>query len=250
MILNEDFLNSKMEPESVDLIITDPPYGIDFKKEKSNYNRSTKNVLDGYHDVSNDKYGQFSDDWVKLAYNCLKKDGSMYVFSGWNHLEEVLHALRVNKFHIQNQLIWQYNFGVYTKRRYVNSHYNIFFVTKRRTGHKFNREIFFSDGDKDKNGGSINYIDRESVWYLKREFWRGSYKAPTKLPRSLIEKILFYSSDIGDVVLDPFMGSGQVPYISNEYGRKYIGYEISPIIYDFALHRLLSGDYYGKDFII
>ena len=68
-------------------------------------------------------------------------------------------------------------------------------------------------------------------------------KTPTKLPAELIEKILDYSSQKGDIVLDPFLGSGQVAVVSKMKGRHYIGFEIVPAYYEFARERLESGKY-------
>ncbi len=68
-------------------------------------------------------------------------------------------------------------------------------------------------------------------------------KTPTKLPAELIGKILDYSSQKGDVVLDPFLGSGQVAVVSKMKERHYIGFEIVPAYYEFARERLESGKY-------
>lgn len=63
-------------------------------------------------------------------------------------------------------------------------------------------------------------------------------KTPTKLPAELIKKILFYSTQEGDVVLDPFLGSGQVAVVSKLMNRRYIGFEIVKDYYEFAKKRL------------
>jgi len=59
-----------------------------------------------------------------------------------------------------------------------------------------------------------------------REYWTGDEKTPTKLPAELIEKILLYSSKKNDLILDPFLGSGQVAIISKKLGRKFLAFEI------------------------
>ena len=82
--------------------------------------------------------------------------------------------------------------------------------------------------------------------YRKREYWSGMTKTPTKLPRKLVEigrKILLYSSKKNDLVMDPFLGSGQVAVVSNMMGRRYAGFEIVKEYYDFAQRRLQSGGY-------
>lgn len=84
----------------------------------------------------------------------------------------------------------------------------------------------------------MHYQDKEDVWHIKREYWNGDQKTPTKLPAELIKKILLYSSEEGDVVLDPFLGSGQVAVVSKMLKRQYIGFEMVKDYYGFAKERL------------
>ena len=83
----------------------------------------------------------------------------------------------------------------------------------------------------------------EDVWVIKREYWTGDIKTPTKLPRQLVEKILDYASREGDLVLDPFLGSGQVPVVAQENHRRFLGYEIVPEYFEFASKRLETRSY-------
>ena len=92
--------------------------------------------------------------------------------------------------------------------------------------------------DKTKEGRSLHYRDKEDVWDIKREYWTGDEKTPTKLPSELIEKLLQYSSEKKDVIMDPFLGSGQVAVVSKNMGRRYVGFEIVPDYYKFAKKRL------------
>jgi len=83
----------------------------------------------------------------------------------------------------------------------------------------------------------------EDVWTIKREYWHGDKKTPTKLPAELVEKILAYASEEGDLVLDPFLGSGQVAVVSKMHGRRYAGFEIVAEYFDFAKQRLDNNAY-------
>jgi site-specific DNA-methyltransferase (adenine-specific) len=83
----------------------------------------------------------------------------------------------------------------------------------------------------------------EDVWNIKREYWRGSAKTPTKLPYALAQKILQYVTDEGDLVLDPFLGSGQVAVVAKDMRRDYLGYEIAPQYAAFARNRLKQNAY-------
>ena len=78
---------------SVDLIVTDPPFAIGFKARRANYNRVPGNVIGGYGEVSQKDYLPFSKRWISEAYRVLKESGSMFVFSGWSNLKDVMIAL-------------------------------------------------------------------------------------------------------------------------------------------------------------
>ncbi len=206
----------------IDLIITDPPFGIDFKAKRRNYNRKEQRVLEGYREIPRSEYLEFSRQWLREAYRCLKLSGSLYVFSGWNNLKDLLIALDEVGFITINHLIWKYQFGVFTRRKFVTSHYHILFVVKHGEKYKFNK---------------IDHYP-EDVWFIKREYWTGKIKTPTKLSRKLVEKIILYSSDRGDLVFDPFMGSGTVCEVAKALDRNFLGFEIAKEYYDFACHRL------------
>lgn len=228
---------------SVDLIITDPPFAIDFGPKRSNYNRTSSRVLDGYGEVESRNYYAFTKRWMALAFDALKESGSMYVFSGWNNLSDVLNAINDVKLEVVNHIIWKYQFGVVTTRRYVSSHYHCLFVCKNDSERKFYPYSRFAKEDRTLDGRSLHYRDKEDVWEIKREYWRGSKKTPTKLPAELIRKILAYSSDKNDTVMDPFLGSGQVAVVAKSEGRKYLGFEIVPEYYKFAKRRLAEDRY-------
>lgn len=215
----------------VDLIITDPPFAIDFKAKRSNYNRISSSVLEGYSEIKQEDYYKFSYDWMKEAYRTLSNSGSMFVFSGWNNLRDILNALSDTKFILVNHIIWKYQFGVVTKKRFVSSHYHCLYVCKDEKERKFYRNSRFDDG-------SMRYRDMEDVWIIQREYWRGEKKTPTKLPTELIRKIVQYASTDGDLVLDPFLGSGQVAVVSQEMNRNFLGFEIVKEYFEFAEKRL------------
>jgi len=103
---------------------------------------------------------------------------------------------------------------------------------------KFYPFVRFKKTDRTKDGHSLHYKDKEDVWEIKREYWTGDKKTPTKLPAEIVKKILQYSSKRGDLVCDPFLGSGQVAVISKMLKRRYVGFEIVPEYYDFAKSRL------------
>lgn len=228
---------------SIDLVITDPPFGIEFKAKRSNYNRKTSRVLEGYNEIPQGEYYDFTIKWMNEVYRILKNSGSMYVFSGWNNLKDILMVLDKIGFITVNHIIWKYQFGVVTKRKFVSSHYHCLYVCKNDKKRSFFPYMRYDKSAKDNRGRSLHYQDKEDVWLIKREYWTGDEKTPTKLPAELIKKILTYSSKEGDVVLDPFLGSGQTAVVAKMMDRQYIGFEIVKGYYEFAKKRLDTGVY-------
>ncbi len=156
----------------------------------------------------------------------------MFIFSGWSNLKDILIATDDTGFMLVNHIIWKYQFGVVTKNKYVSSHYHCLYVCKNDKKRKFYPNSRFKDG-------STRYRDMEDVWIIKREYWRNEKKAPTKLPSEIIKKILQYASKPDDLVLDPFLGSGQVAVVSKEMGRRYLGFEMVKEYCDFAKKGLV-----------
>jgi site-specific DNA-methyltransferase (adenine-specific) len=232
-----------IERGSVDLIITDPPFAIDFKPERANYHRTHSRVLTGYNEIPISEYSNFTRGWMAEAFGVLKESGSAFVFSGWNNLKDILIAADEAGFITVNHIIWKYQFGVVTSRKFVTSHYHCLFLCKDDKKRKFFNSARFEKDEKTENGGSLRYQDLEDVWIIKREYWHGDKKTPTKLPAELIEKILDYTSKEGDIVLDPFLGSGQTAVVSKMKGRQYIGFEVVKEYYEFALERLEKNEY-------
>ena len=186
----------------IDLVITDPPFAINFRAKKANYNRKQSHVLEGYNEISAENYYDFTLEWMSQVHRILKESGSMYLFSGWNNLKEILMAIDDVGFHLVNHIIWKYQFGVVTKNKYVTSHYHCLYVCKNEKKRKFFPFKRFSKNAKSEDGHSLHYKDKEDVWEIKREYWTGDTKTPTKLPAEIIEKILFYSSKKNDIVLE------------------------------------------------
>jgi len=227
----------------VDLIITDPPFAIDFGPSRSNYNRTESRVLKGYNEIEACDYLDFTREWMSGAFRVLSDAGSAFVFSGWNNLKDILIAADEIGYTTVNHIIWKYQFGVVCKRRFVTSHYHCLFFCKDDKKRKFDNNARYNSKDRTENGGSMRYRDMEDVWVINREYWHGDKKTPTKLPAELIKKILFYTSDEGDVVLDPFLGSGQTAVVSHLNNRRYVGFEVVKDYFDFAKERLESGQY-------
>ena len=133
---------------SVDLIITDPPYGIEGDKIDVHYNRKEKHVIEGYVEIPLDEYPAFSQAWIDEAERVLRPGGSIYIVSGYSNLTDILIALRNTHLVEVNHLIWKYNFGVYTSKKYISSHYHILYYTKPGGAVTFNSHARFGPDEK------------------------------------------------------------------------------------------------------
>lgn len=221
-------MRDRIADGSVDLIFTDPPYGIDGANLDVVYHRDEDPVVPGYIDVPLSEYAQFSKDWIKECARVLRPGGSIYIVSGYTNLHHILNALHATDLEEINHIIAQYSFGVSTKKKWVSSHYHVLFWTKPEKGSKkrtFNSNWKYVD-QKD------SYHDRLSVQPLPRDYKPGQIKNKNQLSETFIEKFIRYSSNPDDTVLDCFAGGYTTGRTALRLGRKFIGFELNKNAYD------------------
>lgn len=213
IIYNEDCLEGikKLPSKSIDLIITDPPYGIGYK---SAYKKEKDCMLgDTGLEV------MFFLDDILLELKRIMKDGSaIYWFTRFD-IYPYLFIKFTRYFRVKNQIIWRK--GIETtgmgdrKGNYANNYESILFAVK-------GRHIL-----KEKTCGSVwNIKSCKKIFHL------------TQKPLEVIEKIIQYSSDKNDIILDPFMGSGTTAVACVNTDRHYIGFEINLEYCEIARKRL------------
>lgn len=227
-----------LDNDSVDLIITDPPYGINGDSLHKHYNRNENFVIDGYIEVPAETYFEFSLSWIKEAERVLKPGGSMYIVSGYTNLRHILNALAQTRLKELNHIIWKYNFGIYTKNKYISSHYHILFYVKPGKKHTFNTNAFYADFEKDENNLSLNYKHREDVWIINREYKPGEVKNKNELPFELLKKMILYSSHPGDLVCDFFLGSFSTAKVALGLSRECCGFELNKKAFDYQIQQI------------
>ena len=213
---------------SVDLIFTDPPYGIDGDELDVHYHRDESNVVPGYIDVPLTQYAKFSQDWINECARVLRPGGSIYIVSGYTNLHHVLNALHATDLEEINHIIAKYSFGVSTKNKFVSSHYHVLFWQKPSKGklkRTFNSNWKYTD-QKD------SYHDRLSVQDMPRAHNPGQIKNKNQLSEDFIEKFIMYSSNRGDTVLDCFGGGMTTGRTALRRGRNFIGFELNKNAYD------------------
>jgi site-specific DNA-methyltransferase (adenine-specific) len=220
-----------LKDRTLDLLICDPPFGIEETAFEGLYNRKAENVLPGYVEAPDD-YQHWTTQWLLQSRRVLKDNGAMYLVSGWTRLREVLNAVHAADFHVVNILGWQYNFGVYTKNKYVTSHYHILYLSKAaKAATYFNRFCRYATTRE-------QYADMQDVWYIKREFHPGKKKNTNKLPDALVEKMIQYSSKPGDWIGDFFLGNFTTAYVGARLQRNVVGFEINGEAYEYHLDQL------------
>lgn len=213
--------NNTIRDNSVDLGIFDPPFGIEEKGFKKHYNRNNNLVIDGYVEAPADYY-QFTKDWLSEAKRVLKPNGSMYIISGWSYSDVIGRVIRELDLVKVNKIIWNFPFGVYTKKKYVTSHYEIFYVKlSKNVKVTFNTNCRFETTTE-------QYADMQSVWHINKENHRGRKKNSNKLPEALVEKMIRYSSNEEDTVADFFMGNFTILSVCQKLNRKFVGIELNP----------------------
>jgi site-specific DNA-methyltransferase (adenine-specific) len=215
-----------LEDASVDLIVSDPPFGINEGSFGSQYSRDETKVIEGYQEAPDD-YAEFTDQWIGQAHRILKENGSMYIVSGWTKLNDILTALESYNFTVINHIIWKYQFGVNTTKKYVSSHYHILYVSKKNAKPTFKPYARFGFDEVDEAGRKLRYQDMEDVWFINKENQPGQMKNKNKLPDALVDKMILYSSNVGDTVCDFFMGNFTTAYRSLTLGRKVSGFELN-----------------------
>lgn len=241
MFFNEDCIEGcrKHIPDgSVDLIITDLPYGINGDQLHKHYNRKEAFVIDGYVEVPPDQYADFSMKWIAEAERILRPGGSIYIVSGYTNLIHILNALRATRLEEVNHIIWKYNFGVYTKNKYISSHYHILYYIKPGARPTFNTFCRYGAGETHGDNGALNYLDREHVWIINREYKPGQTKNKNELPSQLLIKMIQYSSNERDLVCDLFLGSFSTAKIALGMNRRACGFEKSPNAFKYQLDQL------------
>ena len=138
---------------------------LNFKEMEVLYNRDSDFVAEGYTDVETDNYTDFTESWIKELPRIMKEDAGVWIFSGWTNLVDILNSLRINKLTLINHIIWKYQFGVFTKRKFVTSHYHLLFAVKDEKNYFFNK---------------IEHYPLD-VWEINREYERGTKKNATAM---------------------------------------------------------------------
>ncbi len=218
------------------LIFTDPPYniGIDYG--------------DGAEadSMPHDKFVGWCKDWLALCRECLTDDGSLWLMTCDEVAAESCLILKDLGFNIRNWIKWYETFGVNCSGKFNRTSRHIFYATMHKRAMVWNAEPVSRPSDRqtkynDKRAAAGGKI-WDDVWQIPR--LTGSCEEriptfPTQLPLALVEPIVLCASELGDLVVDPFNGSGTTGVAAIRNGRKYIGIDKSESFIDLAQKRLV-----------
>jgi len=238
-----------LSDNSVDLIFADPPYNIgkNFNGHIEKWDKEEDYLIWCYK-------------WLDLCIDKLKPTGSFYVMTATQYMPFFDLYLR-KKLNILSRIIWYYDSsGVQAKKYYGSMYEPILFCVKDKNNYVFNSDEILVEA---KTGSKRKLIDYRkvvptvynsekvpgNVWEFARvRFRMDEYENhPTQKPISLLERIIRASSNVGDLILDPFSGTFTTCYVAKELGRNSIGFELQDEYVKIGLRRLgIASEFKGE----
>ena len=232
---------SQLEQGSVDLVFADPPFNIGYD-------------YDLYEDrKSADEYLAWSRQWAEAVKRVLKPSGTFWLAIGDDFAAELKVLLQRDLgFCCRSWVIWYYTFGVNCTRKFNRSHTHLFHFVKDPKSFTFNadairvpsaRQTVYADGRANPKGRlpddtwilrpqdlEEGFVPEQAVWYFPRVC--GTFKERAgfhgcQMPEQLLARIIKVSSNPGDLVVDPFAGSGSTLIVAKKLQREWLGYEVS-----------------------
>lgn len=215
------------------LIIVDPPYNI-----SKNFNGLK------FNEMSNKEYEDYLESWFVSLCHKLKDNGTLYMCGDWKCSCQMLNVIS-KKLTVLNRITWKRDKGRGAKRNWKNNMEDIWFAVKNPKDYYFNvdtvkvrKEVIapYKDNGKpkdwteDEDGNKFRMTYPSNIWTdMVVPFWSMAENTehPTQKPEKLIERLILASSKEGDVILDPFVGSGTTSVVAKKLNRRYCGIEIN-----------------------
>jgi DNA modification methylase len=230
-IINADSFKvlDKLPGKFIDLLFVDPPYNLDKK-----FN------LTVFKGMENEKYAEWLDSWVSKIIKSLKDDSSIYICGDWKS-SPAIYDIAKKYFVIRNRITWEREKGRGAKSNWKNCSEDIWFCTmsskytfntdavkiKRKVLAPYKENGIPKDWVSDKKD-NYRITHPSNLWTdLTVPFWSMPENTdhPTQKPEKLLAKIILASSNKGDLIFDPFIGSGTTAVAAKKLGRKYCGIE-------------------------
>lgn len=237
-------------PESsVDLVFADPPYNLQLRGDLHRPDNSKVDAVDDHWDQFETfaAYDKFTRDWLRAARRVLKPDGAIWVIGSYHNVFRVGAAIQDAGFWVLNDVVWRKTNPMpnFRGKRLTNAHETLIWASKSdKSKYTFNYEAM-----KALNEG----VQMRSDWTfpictgherLKNE--RGEKAHPTQKPEGLLHRVLLSTTNPGDVVLDPFFGTGTTGAVAKMMGRHFIGIEREEEYRELAARRIADARPYEK----
>lgn len=233
--------------QAVDLIFADPPYNLSgngLKWKGNTMGGDWYMVNESWDRMEGDEYLQFTHHWLKESHRILKDAGSIYVCCTLHNIGPLTICLEGLGFKPLNIITWYKPNAMpsMTRRTYTHACEYILYFAKGK-GWTYNYEAMKKENPERRKDGQLKQM--RDLWTfpvcqgkerLKGENGRALH--PTQKPQALVERVILASSNPGDVVFDPFMGSGTTAAAATKLDRDWMGTERNPIYIAAALARL------------
>ncbi len=232
-----------LPPASVHAIFADPPYNLQLKGE---LRRPDESVVDGVDDAWDRfedfaSYDAFTRAWLTECRRVLRKDGAIWVIGAYHNVFRLGTALQDLDFWILNDVIWRKSNPMpnFRGRRFTNAHETLIWAARGQDSkHRFNYDAMKSLNDDQQ---------MRSDWFIplctgaeRLRDDKGTKVHPTQKPEALLHRVILASTAPGDVVLDPFLGTGTTAAVARRLGRRFIGLERDPVYAAAARARIAS----------
>ena len=227
----------KIPDASVRLVATDPPYNL------------KKNYGEGKDNFNFEDYLNFSRLWLKEAKRVLTDDGSIYLFMGMRYISYIFAILENElKMSFNSWITWHYTQGTGKTRGFSPRHDDILFFNKNNENFVFNLDEIRIPQKYYRKVNNMTGANPGNVWEFSHVHYsnKNRKKHPTQKPEALFERIILASSNEGDTVLDPFVGSGTSLRVCQQTKRNGIGIDINPDYIAMTRERL-SEDFFSFD---
>ena len=219
---------ARLPENSVDLIFADPPYNLQLKGELHRPDNSRVDAVDDAWDrfASFEDYDRFTRAWLAAARRLLKPDGAIWTIGSYHNVFRLGAALQDGGFWILNDVVWRKSNPMpnFRGKRLTNAHETMIWAAKSQAS----KYVFNYEAMKALNDG----VQMRSDWLIplctgseRLKGPDGAKAHPTQKPEALLHRVLVASSKPGDVVLDPFFGTGTTGAVAKRLGRRFIGIE-------------------------
>ena len=227
---------------SVDLIFADPPYNLQLKGALHRPDNSLVDAVDDAWDQFSDfaAYDSFTRDWLAAARRLLKPHGAIWVIGSYHNIFRLGAELQNQGFWLLNDVVWRKSNPMpnFRGKRFTNAHETMIWASRDEGA----RYTFNYEALKALNEG----LQMRSDWVLplctgheRLKDDAGDKAHPTQKPESLLHRVLVASTNPGDVVLDPFFGTGTTGAVAKMLGRQFIGIEREESYRKLAAARLV-----------